>query len=409
MNRLRTISWASSLFMAAVVGCQLVGCSDDTTTPTGPEDSSADASPQPDTSTPDANMPDTSHPDAGVDTGVDAPPDVANDVMGDVMADVMGDVMGDVATDAHADGGEAGAGDAGGDAHVDAGDTGADVVVADVVVADVQGDHTVVGEGGMDAGDATVGEGGGGGDAMGDVTVVGDTGSGDVVVVDVSTADVDAGPTIQQLCDAFLAANVSAFAASGTTCTGTELALFAHDVVAVMTGDAGLGDAGTLADPNGNTCLGCAFQSGCVDTSTSATKRECEEHDFTASGTTLAQCIAELECGVGVPSTCTASSPMASCPTPTVASTSIQQTNGILVNNLYCGSLSAPTCNADMPAAEMGSCTATWVAGIPAADQTAAGSTVLGDGAQKANASGFANGILTCLDIGCQSNCWALQ
>ena len=58
-------------------------------------------------------------------------------------------------TDAHADGGEAGAtdaGDAGGDAHADAGDTG-----ADVVVADVQGDHTVVGEAGMmDAGDAMV-------------------------------------------------------------------------------------------------------------------------------------------------------------------------------------------------------------------------------------------------------------
>ena len=50
MNRLRTISWASSLFVAAVVGCQLVGCSDDTSTPTGPEDSAADGSQQPEAS-----------------------------------------------------------------------------------------------------------------------------------------------------------------------------------------------------------------------------------------------------------------------------------------------------------------------------------------------------------------------
>jgi hypothetical protein len=208
---------------------------------------------------------------------------------------------------------------------------------------------------------------------------------------------------VQTLCNNFVATNKTAFNAPNSTCSATELALFEHDVTAVAAAKAD----GTMVDSSGATCLGCSFQAGCLDTATIST-RECENGSFTASGTTLAECTSMLQCGVGEPTACTAASLPAACPTPTVTSTSIEQTNGVLVNNLYCGSNTSPVCNADVASQEKGSCVAAWVAGIPAGDQGAAGSTVLGDGAQKANASGFANGILTCVNIGCQSNCWAL-
>ncbi len=386
--------------MAALVGCQLVGCSDDDTTPSGSQDSAT-----PDSANPsEASVADTSTQDAGhqdVMTTADAGGDVAVEATVEAAADGGGDAgdAGDAATDAHLDGGDAG--DATTDAKVDAGDTGADVM-SDVMAADVvdaQGDHVVAEAGMMDAGDAmtmdvTVGEGGSGGDATVLDGAGGDTGSGgDVVVGDVMAADVaadvDAGPTVQALCNAFMVANASLLPFSDV-CSPTEVAIYAHDVV---------------KNPTTAPCMACALNKGCIDDTFAPTDNiyECQDGTFTSTGTTADECVAEVTCGLGLPSTCNGASLPSDCTTTT---TTIETTlGGIAVPNLYCGNITAPVCNGNLPAQEQGTCVTAWTNGIAAADRGAQGTTVLGDGAMKASAAGFANGLLTCFKNNCLNEC----
>ena len=415
MNRLRTISWASSLFAAAVVGCQLVGCSDDTTTPTGPEDSSAADVAQNDTATPQ----DSAVQDAAKDAAAEAAPDA----MMDAMADVANDVMMDVAADVHADGGDAAAdaGDAAADAH---GDTGSDAA-GDVVVTDAQGDQQVSDVQVMDAGDATVmdgtvGEGGGGGDAAADGTV-GDVTTADVVVADVSMADMvtadvlesdgSAEMTMAELCAQALANNAPAYPAVGTTCSGTELALFMRDAVklgpTVATEKQTMTQGVTTA-----TCLGCAFTHGYLDDTEGDTDQECEDDTFAGTNTTVPECVAELQCAVGVDSACTASSLPSQCTTST---TSIHQPSGpntgTFVVNLLCGgTIPLSTCTTSSETAATlessgGTCASAWIGGVPSTDTSGLAFQNDGLGTTTASATGMANSIVTYFLNSCQTPC----
>ena len=448
MNRLRTISWASSLVMAAIVGCQLTACSDDsddTGNPAPGVDSGPDVTQHDANTTPDSpsTLPDSP---TGKDSGPDATADGGHDAQADVTADVQADVTADVQADS---------GDAGVDAHADTGtDAPADVaadVTADVaadVMADVAADHVVVDsaveaavdsgvdapvDSGVDAADSTTadsGPGDGGSDATGDSTVGGDSG-GDATadgasadVADVSTADVGApdsgdagGETVQEACNAFLAANAGdagqKLPADHATCTGTELALFLHDFA---------------APPATDSCLACALTSACVDTLGNripSSTRECEANTTNAAdlpstgatantfyaGTTVAECVDEIMCGVGIINdpNCDASTLTTAAATACKTSSGTYQlgANGNAPSNLYCGSDDAPTCATVSAPAAPGSCVGPWLAGLPAADQAASatGGTAQADGAKKGYASGWANGIITCLFNNCESEC----
>jgi hypothetical protein len=224
----------------------------------------------------------------------------------------------------------------------------------------------------------------------------------DVMAEDVNAADADAGLTIQALCNNFLAANDlpdgggALNMAVSTTCSGTELALFARDMGKVPT-DAG--DAGGIAD----TCLGCAISIGCVDDNVGDTGQECEDFPTFKTFGTVAECVAEVQCGVGLTGDCGATNTPTQCATQT---TSMHQVNGNQVNNLFCGSTASAACVAETPASGLpGTCVSTWLAGVPAADATGAGGTALGDGAGTKTASGVGNSVLTCLVGNCASQC----
>jgi hypothetical protein len=383
MNRLRTISWASSLFAAAVVGCQLVGCSDDTSTTPPSEDAAVDGAA--DSSTPLDGAMDAAVDSAKQDAGMDAAADAAGDVAADAAADVANDVMPDALMDAHADGG-----DAASDAH---GDTGSDAMGD--VVTDAMGDHQVS-DAEMDAGDAMMMDAGdammedvtvgsdGGGDSAVDGTV-GDVTTADVASMDVNAADVDAGPTVQALCDAFLAANADGgLGFVSNTCTGTELALFMRDV---NSEDAGI---------TPGTCLLAAFNSGALDdTIGDGTLNECEDQTWTAgSGSTAAECVAEVQCGIGVNSGCNGSSSVSEC----TRNETTYLAQAYAIKNLYCGADNNATCEALSPATSApGTCVTQWLAGVPASDSdpnTSTGELAETDGLKPGYASGYANGVI---------------
>jgi hypothetical protein len=199
--------------------------------------------------------------------------------------------------------------------------------------------------------------------------------------------------TIQNMCNTFLAAS-SLPAVNKTTCSGTEATLFAHDVV---------------KNPTTAPCLTCALSIGCLDDTLGDINQECEDGSGTTKGVfttfgTVAECLSELQCGVGLPATCSLSSTNDStCP---ISTTSIHQAGGTQVNNLFCGNVASATCLAQTPATSLpGTCVSTWLAGDPTADATGSGGVAIGDGSGTKTASGQANAILTCLVGNCTNQC----
>jgi hypothetical protein len=225
--------------------------------------------------------------------------------------------------------------------------------------------------------------------------------------------------TVATTCTSQLTAITGTHTAAHTSCTGTELALYEHDL--------GVPTAAAVASGGGKSCLQCAVTSGCADSAGTGASviRECDDNatstaalpstgatanTFYAS-TTVAECNAEVACGVGVINdpNCNASTLSTAAATACKTSSGTYQlgANGNAVSNLYCSSDDAPTCAAVSAPAAPGSCVNTWLAGLPTADQqtTATGGTAQADGAKKGYASGFANGILTCLFNNCEANC----
>jgi hypothetical protein len=151
-------------------------------------------------------------------------------------------------------------------------------------------------------------------------------------------------------CDAYLTANRQANASTSSTCAGTEQALFAKD---------GTGD-----------CLGCLFQSGCLDDTNGDTGQECEDLKGSAA---QSQCLAVLRCDIG-------SSP-ASSPAPAAG----------LVVNAYCGvGVSLAKCTQEGPA---GKCSSPIAAAFPTGFTS---SQIVSRLADRAQAGGVANAIAAC-------------
>jgi len=151
-------------------------------------------------------------------------------------------------------------------------------------------------------------------------------------------------------CDAYLAANREATTSKGTTCSGTEQALFARD-------------------PTGE-CLGCFFQSGCLDDTNGDTGQECEDLSSPAA---KAQCLAALRCDLG-PSPGSGPAPSA----------------GLAVN-AYCGVGTQFTkCTTEGPA---GVCVAPIAAGFPAGFTPA---QIVTNFAVRKHPAGMANAIVAC-------------
>jgi len=151
-------------------------------------------------------------------------------------------------------------------------------------------------------------------------------------------------------CDAYLAANHQANANTDAKCLGTELTLLAKD----PTGD----------------CLGCFFQSGCLDDTNGDTGQECEDLKGSAA---QAQCLAVLQCGV-------CSSP-ASSPAPAAG----------LVANAYCGvGVRLSKCTQEGP---QGKCASPIAAGFPAGFTP---TQIMGHLADRSHPAGVANAIMAC-------------
>ena len=209
--------------------------------------------------------------------------------------------------------------------------------------------------------------------------------AGDTCVAGVCTVPPQ---TIQSMCNKFLAAS-SLPAVNKTTCSGTEATLFAHDVV---------------NNPTTAPCLTCALGGGCLDDTLGDVKQECEDYPNPVTFGNVAECLSEVQCGVGLPTGCSLASTSASvCP---IATTSFHQSNGNQVDNLFCGSVASATCVSQTPASSLpGTCVGTWLAGVPAADASGSGGVALGDGTGTKTASGVGNSILTCLAGNCASQC----
>jgi hypothetical protein len=198
--------------------------------------------------------------------------------------------------------------------------------------------------------------------------------------------------TVQTMCNNFLGSSAASSLkpVNKTTCSGTEVALYEHDVV---------------KNPTTAPCLACALGIGCLDDTVGDTMQECEDYPTPTLFGNVAECIAEVQCGVGLPLTgCTASDTNTSlCP---IATTSLHQSNGNQVNNLFCGTVASAACQTQTPATSLpGTCVTPWLNGVPAADSTAAGGVALGDGAGTKTAAGVGNSILTCLVGNCVNQC----
>ncbi|MGA2447646.1 MAG: hypothetical protein ABTD50_03100 [Polyangiaceae bacterium] len=185
-----------------------------------------------------------------------------------------------------------------------------------------------------------------------------------------------AAPGVQVACNNYLAAHPTLGSVS-TTCTGTELALFERDVDTAAPG----------------TCLAAAFNAGALDdTLGDGTLNECEDQTLTAP-TTAAECVAEIQCAMGIPSTCTPTSQAAAC----VHTTTTYLAQPYAIKNLFCGADNNATCGALSPATlAPGSCTTAWLAGLPATDSNSSstGSGSETDGLKPQYASGYANGVI---------------
>jgi hypothetical protein len=235
--------------------------------------------------------------------------------------------------------------------------------------------------------------------------------AGDTCVAGVCTVPPQ---NMQTLCNKALANNPLYPANSHTTCSGTELALFMRDA-------AKLGASGAIATQTltgGVTtasCLGCAMTHGYLDyTAGGLTGQECEDNTFAGTGTTVAECIAMLQCSVGVGAGCAAANfpGDAACATFT---TGIQQTSGPNVGtftvNLLCGGtipLSTCTANGESVAtleSSGGKCATAWVNGCPSTDTTGASVDSDGLGTTTASATGEATSIDTYLLNSCKTPC----
>jgi hypothetical protein len=151
-------------------------------------------------------------------------------------------------------------------------------------------------------------------------------------------------------CDAYLAANRGPNASKGAACTATEQALFAKD-------------------PTGE-CLGCFFQSGCLDDSNGDTGQECEDLSGAAA---QEQCLAALRCDIG-------SSP----------GSSLAPAAGLAVN-AYCGvGVQLAKCETDRPA---GLCASPIAAGFPAGFSP---TQIVSNFAVRKHPAGMANAIVAC-------------
>lgn len=199
--------------------------------------------------------------------------------------------------------------------------------------------------------------------------------------------------SVQALCDAYLAAHRSSLLRGRpAVCDGTDLALFEHDAVAA---------------PTTAPCLSCAMSLGIVDSIKSGTpEADCEDAKFEGS-TTVAQCVAELQCGLGVAPTCSGSV----CPTDANCKPGNSTIGGPLggnaINNLYCGDLPTAACLRASPASSAhGSCAGPWLAGLPSGDAKGGGAVAIRDGSRANYASGFANRILTMLLDNCEKQCF---
>jgi hypothetical protein len=363
--------------VAAAVGSQLAGCSDDTTS-TAAADAGAEASQQRDTGGPDAlgpadTGPDVSAPDAGNDvatggedaeTGGQADTETgATDANGDTQADAAADAGLDVATDAM---------DAQGDVGIDA-----------------QGDLVL--DGGADAtSDANGGDG---------AVTLSDAGGDAGAQLDGAAAD--AGSTMSELCAQALANNAANYFPVNAQCSGTELALFMRDVVKLGVA-AATAPVTAAAGVTTATCLGCAFTNDCLDTTSGGGGMECEDAEFDSTGT--GECVAMVQCAVTVGAACTGASVPADC-TGTV---STYGTDG--VDGLLCGSIPVVTCESSSePVATIlssgGLCAAPWVAGVSPTD--ADGLTIYNDGVSNENLpTGYANTTtLECVENYCPAIC----
>jgi len=187
---------------------------------------------------------------------------------------------------------------------------------------------------------------------------------------------------------------------STSQCSATELALFAHDLAKL-----GTTAATATQGKTPTTCLGCAYLGGYLDDTFSAgdINKECGDDVFGTVGS-VAQCVAEVQCGVGVNSACKASSTPSQC---TWAATSFQQPSsspnvGTAVANLLCGGIAISTCTGSSePVATLeasgGTCAAQWVAGTNGTGGDTTGLAAYNDGSGLGTASGFANSLLTYL------------
>ena len=151
-------------------------------------------------------------------------------------------------------------------------------------------------------------------------------------------------------CDAYLATHRQANASTSATCAGTDQALFAKD---------GTGD-----------CLGCLYQSGCLDDTNGDTGQECED---LKGSTAQSECLAVLRCDIGA-------SPSNS-PAPAAG----------LVVNAYCGvGVPLAKCTQEGPA---GKCSSAIAAAFPAGFTS---SQIVSRLANRAQAGGVANAIAAC-------------
>jgi hypothetical protein len=140
-----------------------------------------------------------------------------------------------------------------------------------------------------------------------------------------------------------------------------------------------------------------------LDDTLGDTKQECEDFPDPVTFGNVAECIAEIECGVGLTGACGASDTPSQCGHQT---TTMHQANGDQVNNLFCGDVASAACVAQTPASGLpGTCVSSWLAGDPVADSTGAGGTALADGTGTKTASGVGNSVLTCLVGNCPSQC----
>jgi hypothetical protein len=173
-----------------------------------------------------------------------------------------------------------------------------------------------------------------------------------------------AGSPLQAACDSNLSINAASLPlpVGHTTCSATELALWQKDQDTALT-----------------SCLNCLLVMGCLNDSLGDTGNECED-PFTGAGAgeTTSECVAALQCDIGVSNLFGTVSPAPA--------------NGAVIN-AYCGVGVTPTNCTATATSPMGACVAPITAGFPASFTP---STIVSNLGIKTYAAGRANAIIAC-------------